>query len=99
LFAARAPSTQLRTFFGFLENAADGPRMLPFQGAGEPPPSETLPAFFRADFSNTTGASALRASSSPIADGRGSLPSLIAAMAASAVLRSLAAMAAMGSPT
>ena len=27
LFAARALSTQLRTFFGFLENAADGPRI------------------------------------------------------------------------
>ena len=54
-------SIQLRTFFGLCENAADGPRILPFQGAGDPPPSETLPAFLRLDFSNTTGASGLRA--------------------------------------
>ena len=29
------------------ENAADGPRIFPFHGAGAPPPSETLPAFLR----------------------------------------------------
>ena len=58
--APRARSaTQLRAFLAFCENAADGPRILPFQGAGEPPPSETLPAFLRSAFSNTTGASAL----------------------------------------
>ena len=39
-------------------------------------PSETLPAFLRLDFSNTTGASGLRAASSPITDGRRSLVDL-----------------------
>ena len=32
---ARLP-TQLRAFFALCENAADGPRTFPFQGAGEP---------------------------------------------------------------
>src|SRR5205807_8105090 len=99
LFAWRAPSTQLRTFLGLSENAADGPRMLAFHGAGEPPPSETLPAFLRLALSNTMGASGLRASSIPIADGSRSLLTLMADIAASAVLRSFAATAAIGAPT
>ena len=65
----------------------------------QPAPSETLPAFLRFDFSNTTGASGLRAASSPITDGRRSLVILMAAMASSAVFRSFAATAAIGSPT
>ena len=48
--AFRAASSQFRAFFVLCENAADGPRTLPFQGAGEPAPSETLPAFFLAGF-------------------------------------------------
>jgi hypothetical protein len=84
---------------GFCEKAADGPRILAFHGAGEPPPSETLPAFLRLALSNTTGAFGFRASSSPIADGRRSLFICMAAIAASAVLRSFAATAAIGAPT
>src|SRR5206468_6353001 len=57
----------------FCEKAADGPRTFPFHGAGDPPPSDTLPAFLRFLLSNTTGASKLRAASRPIERGRRSL--------------------------
>src|SRR5205807_1626508 len=97
--ASRAASNQLRAFFALCEKAEDGPRILPFQGVGAPEDSETLPALLRFDLSNTTGASSLRAAPGPTADGRGSLVTLRAAIAAIAVLRSLAATAAMGSPT
>src|SRR6185312_12078580 len=80
----------------FWEKAADGPRTLPFHDAGEPPPSETLPAYFRSALAKTTGASARRAASRPIAAGRVSLENFIAAIAASAVRRSFAATAAIG---
>ena len=73
--------------------------MFCFQGAGAAVPSETLPAFLRLDFSNTTAASGLRAASNPITDGRRSLVIRMAAMASIAVFRSFAATAAMGSPT
>jgi len=78
-------------FFAFCENADDGPRTLPCQAAGAGVPSETLPARLRLAFSNTTGESGWRAASSPITEGSRSLVIRIAAMAASAVLRSLAA--------
>src|SRR5882757_7310377 len=96
---ALASESQLRALPALLENAEDGPRRLPFQAAGAGAPSETLPAFLRLAFSNTIGASFLRAASSPITDGRRSLENVIAAIAASAVLRSQAATAAIGWPT
>ena len=71
-----------------LRECRRGPRTLPFQGAGPPPPSDTLPARLRLAFSNTTGASSRRAASSPITAGRSSRSKVIAAAAAarSAVL-------------
>ena len=97
--ASRAAATQLRTFFAPCENAEDGPRTFCFQGAGPAAPSETSAAFLRFDFSNTTGASLLRAASSPITDGSRSLVIRMAATAAAAVFRSFAATAAIGWPT
>src|SRR5258706_13061297 len=96
--ASRAPAIQFRAFLGRCEKAEDGPRTFPFQDAGAAGPSETLPALLRLDFSNTTGASALRAASNPITDGRRSLVIRMAAMASTAVFRSLAATAPSGWP-
>jgi hypothetical protein len=58
-----------------------------------------LPARFRFDLSNTIAASSRRAASSPITAGNFSGVNLIAAIAARAVARSLAATAAIGAPT
>ena len=96
---SRALGDPVARLLGLLRERRRGSAQIALPWRGPPAPSETLPAFLRSPCRTRPAHRGLRASSSPITAGIDWLDSFIASIAASAVLRSFAATAAIGAPT